>query len=80
KVRRIVARVIDTKSLYINNHRISFPNEVYSADALGYSGDVALNLLGTTHNCVQPTWTIHGSEPYPTTVLSITLHGWYSVN
>lgn len=80
KIRRIVARVIDTKSLYINNHRISFPNEVYSADALGYSGDVALNLLGTTHNCVQPTWTIHGSEPYPTTVLSITLHGWYSVN
>ncbi len=80
KIRRIVARVVDTKSLYINNHRISFPNEVYSTDALGHSGDVALNLLGTTYDCIRPTWTIHGSDPYPTTILSITLHGWYSVN
>lgn len=79
RIRKITARVLDTKSIYINGHRISLPNEIYADAAPGYSGDVSVNLLGTTHECISPAWTIHGSQPYPTTVLSISINGWYQV-
>lgn len=79
RIRKITARVLDTKSIYINGHRISLPNEIYADSAPGYSGDVSVNLLGTTHECISPAWTIHGSQPYPTTVLSISINGWYQV-
>ena len=79
RLRKIVARVINTKSISINNHRITLPNEVYMDGASGYDGDVSINLLGTTHECVAPTWTIHGNENYPATILSVSMHGWYTV-
>lgn len=79
RLRKIVARVIDTKSISINNHRITLPNAVYADNAPGFSGDVSISLLGTTHDCCAPTWTIHGNENYPATVLSVSMHGWYSV-
>lgn len=79
KLRKVVARVLNTKSIYINNHRIALPNEVYDTDSDGFDGDVTINLLGTMSDCIRPVWTIHGSEPYPMTVLSVTIHGWYSV-
>lgn len=79
RLRKISARVLDTKSIHINNHRISLPNDVYKADASGYSGDVSVNLLGTSSETIKSVWTVHGTEPYPVTILSITLHGWYTV-
>ena len=79
RLRKIVARVLDTKSISINNQRITLPNETYASDHPGFSGDVSVGLLGTKNNCMTPTWTIHGNEDYPITVLSVSLHGWYSV-
>jgi len=79
RIRKIVARVLNTKSLNINDMRISLPNEVYSDGAPGFSGDVSLNLLGCVRDCITPPWTIHGSESLPATVLSITMYGYYLV-
>ncbi|MBR5153993.1 MAG: hypothetical protein IKW57_04345 [Alphaproteobacteria bacterium] len=79
RLRKLVARLLDSKSLHINNQRISLPNSVYATNAPGFSGDISLNLLGTTHDCIRPTWTIHGTESYPLTVLSVSVHGWYMV-
>ena len=79
KVRKISARLIDTKSISINHYRITLPNEVYEISSKGFSGDVSVNLLGTTHNAIQPLWKIHGSEPYAVSVLSVTAYGWYIV-
>ena len=79
RLRKIVARVIDTKSISINDHRITLPNEVYADGASGYTGDVSISLLGTSHECTTPCWTIHGNEDYPITVLSVSMHGWYTV-
>ena len=79
KLRKVVARILNTKSIYINNHRIALPNEVYDEVSDGFDGDVTINLLGAMSDCIRPVWTIHGSEPYPMTVLSVTIHGWYSV-
>lgn len=79
RLRKIVARVLDTKSISINNQRITLPNETYASDHPGFSGDVSVGLLGTKNDCMTPTWTIHGNEDYPITVLSVSLHGWYSV-
>lgn len=79
KLRKLVARLLDTKSVHINSHRINLPNEIYSADSPGFCGDVSINLLGTMHDCIQPLWTVHGTDSEPITVLSMTIHGWYSV-
>ena len=79
KVRKISARLINTKSISINNHRISLPNGVYDISSSGYSGDVHINLLGTLKNTIEPMWTVHGSEPLPVTVLSVSVYGWYTV-
>lgn len=79
KVRKVVARVIGTKSLSINSHHITLPNEVYDTSSDGYAGDVSISLLGTMKNAIEPMWTIHGSEPMPVTVLSVTVHGWYNI-
>ena len=79
RIRKIVARVINTKSICINGSRITLPNEVYSETHTGYCGDVSLNQLGTTCEFALPIWTVHSSENYPATILSMCIHGWYSV-
>ena len=79
RLRKVMARVLDTKSISINNHRIALPNEIYASGAPGFSGDVSINLLGTVRDCASSTWTIHGQENYPATVLSVSIYGWYSV-
>ncbi len=80
RIRKISARVLDTKSLFINNVRVTFPNEVYDTPTHpGYSGDVSLGFLGTRTDAIAPMWTIEGREALPATVLSITMHGWYDV-
>lgn len=79
KIRKVASRVINTKSISINGQRITLPNEVYSASSSGYSGDVSINLLGTQKNTIEPIWTVHSNEAMPTTVLSVTVYGWYTV-
>ena len=79
KLRKITARVLETKSIKINNHNILLPNDIYANDSPGFNGDVSVNLLGNFRETITPSWTIHGTEPYPITVLSISLYGWYTV-
>ncbi len=79
RIRKIGARVLNTKSLNINDMRISLPNEVFSDSSPGFSGDATLNLLGCTRDCITSPWTISGSESLPATVLSITMYGYYLV-
>ena len=79
KVRKVSARLINTKTISINSHRIPLPNEVYDISSNGYNGDVHINLLGTLKNTIEPMWTIHGDDALPITVLSVSVHGWYTV-
>lgn len=79
RIRKISARVLDTKSLFINGSRVRLPNSVYADGAPGYSGDVSINVLGTRGDTISPMWRLHGSEPYNATILSVTMHGWYSI-
>lgn len=79
KLKKITARIMNTKDININNHNISLPNEIYATDADGFTGDVSVNLLGTMCATMNPVWTIHGATPYPATVLSITMYGWYTI-
>lgn len=79
RIRKISARVLDTKSLFINGSRVRLPNSVYADGAPGYSGDVSINIFGTRGDTISPMWRLHGSEPYNATILSVTMHGWYSI-
>ncbi|MCL1892238.1 MAG: hypothetical protein FWF97_03050 [Alphaproteobacteria bacterium] len=79
RVHKISARVLDTKSLFINQRRAKLPNEIYAAGEPGFSGDVAVGMLGTTMDTINPLWTITGSEPLPLSVLSIAVEGWYLI-
>ena len=79
RIRKIGARVFETKSVFINGRRAPLPNEIYDAQSIGYSGDVAINFLGVTSDAISPPWIIHGSEQLPATILSVTMHGWYLI-
>ena len=79
RIRKISARVLDTKSVFINGERAPIPNAVQIPQSPGYSGDVTINLLGTAYDTLAPMWTIHGSEQLPATVLSVTMYGWYLI-
>ncbi len=79
RIRKISARVLDTKSLYINGRRVRLPNAVYADGAPGFDGDVVIGVLGTHADTIKPVWRIHSDDSCPATVLSVTLHGWYSV-
>ncbi len=79
RIRKIAARVLDTKSLFINGSRVTLPNGIYLDSADGYSGDVSVTMLGTHADTIAPMWTIQSSDQLPATVLSVSLHGWYCV-
>lgn len=79
RIHKISARVMNTKSLFINGHRVLLPNDAYDINSSGYSGDISIGALGTTADVISPLWTVTGSEPMPTTVLSITVEGWYLI-
>lgn len=79
RIRKIGVRVLNTKSIFINGERAALPNEVYSADSNGYSGDVVINMLGMQRNCIDAPWKIHGSDSLPVTVLSVTTYGYYTI-
>ena len=79
RIRKISARVLDTKTLFINDARASLPNEIYADDAPGYTGDVSVNLLGMQRNCASSPWKISSSEQLPSTILSVAIYGYYIV-
>ena len=79
RVRKISMRVIDTKTLFLNNHRADIPNSVYTDGNPGYAGDLYMNLLGTQSDTMKPLWTISSSEQLPATILSVTTDGWYLI-
>lgn len=79
RIRKISARLLDTKTLFINNHRVTLPNEVYEDSSGGYTGDVDISLLGTERNCITSPWTISSTDNLPATVLSVTIYGYYTV-
>ncbi len=79
KVRKIFARVLNTKSISINQNYIKLPNEIFSNNNPGFTGDVSVNLLGSIYNTATPTWTIHSADALPATVLSVSISGTYSV-
>ena len=80
RIYKISARVLDTKSLFINGARVTLPNGIYDAAQPGYTGDVFINILGTHTDTISPMWRLHGSDPLPVTVLSVTMHGRYSIS
>jgi hypothetical protein len=79
RLRKLSARVLNTKSLFMNGFRAPLPNKIYDEDMPGFSGDVSINLLGTTVDAMRPLWKIEGSEPLPATVLSMTMNGWFLI-
>ena len=79
KIRKIAARVLDTKTLFINGLRVQFPNCIFDDGANGYSGDISVNMLGYQKNSVDAPWTISSDEQLPVTVLSVSMYGYYNV-
>ena len=79
RIRKIAARVLNTKSLFINGSRITLPNDVYDNDSDGFSGDVSIETLGTSRECGNAPWKIHGDEQLPATILSVSMFGNYGI-
>lgn len=79
RIRKISARVLNTKTLFINGSRALLPNEIYDDASTGFTGDVSVNLLGTQRQCINAPWEITSSEQLPVTVLSVCMYGYYNV-
>ncbi len=79
RLRKISARVMNTKSISINGSRVTLPNDVYNVTADGFTGDVSVDILGTNDDYTAPVWRIHGTDALPITVLSVTIYGRYSI-
>ena len=79
RIKKIIARLHDSKTLFVNNFRANFPNEVYIDDTPGFSGDMDVNVLGTLRDMVDCPWEISTNEELPLTVLSITIYGRYQI-
>ena len=79
RITKVVARMDNSKTLFINNMRAAFPNEVYDNDAPPFSGDISMNMLGTLRDMVDAPWEISTNDALPMTVLSITIYGRYQI-
>jgi len=79
RVRKVVARVLNTKSLFINGKRAVLPNSVYDNDSPGFSGDVSITQLGTVKTTIDCPWQIHGTDPLPAQVISVSMYGNYEI-
>ena len=79
RLRKINLRLFETKSAFINDMRVELPNEIYAPSHPGFSGDISMNFLGSQLDGSISPWTIHGSEPMPITVFSVTLYGQYKI-
>lgn len=79
RARKISLRVINTKTVFINNIRVEIPNHVYDLNHPGYSGDLSMNLLGNQISTIEPLWTLSSNEQLNATILSVTVDGWYLI-
>lgn len=79
RIKKINVRVLNTKTLFINNVRAALPNDIYNEQSPGYSGDVSINTIGTQYDCISAPWTISSNEQLPTTVLSVGIYGRYII-
>ena len=79
RIRKISLRVMNTKTVFVNEQRIEIPNIVYDDNSAGYSGDLSVNILGTEHDTMKSLWSVSSSEQLPAIILSIRTDGWYSI-
>ena len=79
RIKKIIARVHNTKTLFINGVRAVLPNEVYDVSSTGFSGDVEANILGTNGEFTDSPWTISTTDAMPIEILSITVYGRYQI-
>ena len=79
RLRKINLRLWKTKAAFINDMRVELPNEIYAPYADGFSGDISMNFLGSQIDESTSPWTIHGHEPAPITVLSVSVYGRYEI-
>ena len=79
RLRKINLRLWETKSVFLNDMRVELPNDVYSPSSPGFSGDISTGFLGSQIDSLTSPWTIHGDEPEPITVLSVTVYGQYEI-
>lgn len=79
RIRKISVRLLNTKSLFINDKRVALPNETYDLNSSGFSGDASITQLGTSHECINSPWKIHGTDALPATILSVSMYGSYGI-
>ena len=79
RIRKISLRVMNTKTLFVNEHRIKLPDYIYANNNPGYNGDVSINLLGSEYNTMQSLWSVSSNEQLPATILSVSVDGWYQI-
>lgn len=79
RITKIVARVHNTKTMFINGVRAVLPNEIYDVAHDGFSGDIEMSVLGTSDAFTDAPWMISTSDALPITVLSITIYGRYKI-
>lgn len=78
RITKVIVRMNNSKTLFINNTRAVFPTEIYSDNAPAFSGDISMNVLGTLNDMTAP-WEISTNDELPMTVLSITIYGRYQI-
>lgn len=79
RLRKISLRVMNTKTLFVNDYRMEIPNYAYNEGSQGYTGDLSMNLLGVQCETMEPLWSISSSEQLPVTILSVTIEGKYLI-
>ena len=79
RARKMSVRVMNTKTLFVNNHRVEMPDYIYDENNPGYTGDLTTELLGYQSDTMKPLWSISSSEQLPATILSVTIDGWYLI-
>lgn len=79
RLNKISLRVMNTKTLFVNNYRMEIPNYAYGETSQGYTGDLSMNLLGVQRETIEPLWSISSNEQLPVTILSITTEGKYLI-
>ncbi|MBO7509464.1 MAG: hypothetical protein J6T57_04290 [Alphaproteobacteria bacterium] len=79
RIKKITVRLYNSKTLFINNVRANLPNEIYSDNAPGFSGDISVNILGTGTEMTDAPWEISTTDSLPITILSVTIYGRYQI-
>jgi len=79
RIRKLLLRVMNTKTVFVNEQRVEIPNMVYTDDDPGYSGDLSVNIIGTEHDTMKSLWSISSSEQLPAIILSVSVDGWYLI-